>query len=297
MKIWKGKWNQESQEEMKRTKSFESENNLLYLVATPIGNMSEVSERTIAILNSVDVIAAEDTRNTGSLLAKLGISKELFSLREHNENEASAHVIELIKNGKKVAYVSDAGYPGISDPGYLLVNNLLKEDIRVSTISGPCAFINALVASGLETNHFYFHGFLSAKEGETKKELEALKERKETLIFYESPHRIIKMLNNLLEVLGDRKAVIARELTKINEEYIRGNLSEMVELDESTLKGEMVVLVEGNKNKPVVSDQKIRERVGYYMEKGYSKKDATEIVSNELEIPKNQIKKLIMNED
>ena len=282
---------------MKRTKSFESENNLLYLVATPIGNMSEVSERTIAILNSVDVIAAEDTRNTGSLLAKLGISKELFSLREHNENEASAHVIELIKNGKKVAYVSDAGYPGISDPGYLLVNNLLKEDIRVSTISGPCAFINALVASGLETNHFYFHGFLSAKEGEAKKELEALKERKETLIFYESPHRIMKMLNNLLEVLGDRKAVIARELTKINEEYIRGNLSEMVELDESTLKGEMVVLVEGNKNKPVVSDQKIRERVGYYMERGYSKKDATEIVSNELEIPKNQIKKLIMNED
>ena len=282
---------------MKRTKSFESENNLLYLVATPIGNMSEVSERTIAILNSVDVIAAEDTRNTGSLLAKLGISKELFSLREHNENEASAHVIELIKSGKKVAYVSDAGYPGISDPGYLLVNNLLKEDIRVSTISGPCAFINALVASGLETNHFYFHGFLSAKEGEAKKELEALKERKETLIFYESPHRIMKMLNNLLEVLGDRKAVIARELTKINEEYIRGNLSEMVELDESTLKGEMVVLVEGNKNKPVVSDQKIRERVGYYMERGYSKKDATEIVSNELEIPKNQIKKLIMNED
>ena len=282
---------------MKRTKSFESENNLLYLVATPIGNMSEVSERTIAILNSVDVVAAEDTRNTGSLLAKLGISKELFSLREHNENEASAHVIELIKNGKKVAYVSDAGYPGISDPGYLLVNNLLKEDIRVSTISGPCAFINALVASGLETNHFYFHGFLSAKEGEAKKELEALKERKETLIFYESPHRIMKMLNNLLEVLGDRKAVIARELTKINEEYIRGNLSEMVELDESTLKGEMVVLVEGNKNKPVVSDQKIRERVGYYMERGYSKKDATEIVSNELEIPKNQIKKLIMNED
>ena len=282
---------------MKRTKNFESENNLLYLVATPIGNMSEVSERTIAILNSVDVIAAEDTRNTGSLLAKLGISKELFSLREHNENEASAHVIELIKSGTKVAYVSDAGYPGISDPGYLLVNNLLKEDIRVSTISGPCAFINALVASGLETNHFYFHGFLSAKEGEAKKELETLKERKETLIFYESPHRIMKMLNNLLEVLGDRKAVIARELTKINEEYIRGNLSEMVELDESTLKGEMVVLVEGNKNKPVVSDQKIRERVGYYMERGYSKKDATEIVSNELEIPKNQIKKLIMNED
>ena len=282
---------------MKRSKSFESESNLLYLVATPIGNMSEVSERTISILNSVDVVAAEDTRNTGALLAKLGICKDLFSLREHNENEASAHVIELLKNGKKVAYVSDAGYPGISDPGYLLVNNVLKEGIRVSTISGPCAFINALVASGLETNHFYFHGFLSAKDGEAKKELEGLKDRKETLIFYESPHRILKTLNNMLEVLGERKAVIARELTKINEEYIRGTLSEMIAIDEATLKGEMVVLIEGNKIKPVVSEQKIRERVGYYMERGYSKKDATEIVSNELDVPKNQIKKLIMNED
>ena len=282
---------------MKRSKSFESENNLLYLVATPIGNMSEVSERTLAVLNSVDVVAAEDTRNTGALLSKLGIKKDLFSLREHNENEASAHVVELIKNGKKVAYVSDAGYPGISDPGFLLVNNVLKEGIRVSTVSGPCAFINALVASGLETNHFYFHGFLSAKDNEAKKELEDLKERKETLIFYESPHRILKTLNTMLEILGNRKAVIARELTKINEEYIRGNLSEMVEIDESTLKGEMVVLIEGNKIKPVVSEQKIRERVGYYMERGYSKKDATEIVSNELDVPKNQIKKLIMSED
>ena len=282
---------------MKRSKSFESENNLLYLVATPIGNMSEISERTISILNSVDVVAAEDTRNTGLLLSKLGIKKELFSLREHNENEASEHVVQLIKSGKKVAYVSDAGYPGISDPGYLLVQNALREDIRVSTVSGPCAFINALVASGLETNHFYFHGFLPAKDGEAKRELELLKDRKETLIFYESPHRINRMLVNLNDVLGNRKAVIARELTKLNEEYIRGKLLELIEIDESTLKGEMVVLVEGNKDRPIVSEQKIRERVGYYMERGYSKKDATEIVSEELEIPKNQVKKLIMNED
>ena len=282
---------------MKRSKSFESESNLLYLVATPIGNMSEISERTISILTSVDVVAAEDTRNTGSLLAKLGISKELFSLREHNENEASEHVIKLIKSGKKVAYVSDAGYPCISDPGYLLVQNALREDIRVSTISGPCAFINALVASGLETRHFYFHGFLPAKDTEAKKELDLLKERKETLIFYESPHRINRMLVNLNDVLGNRRAVIARELTKINEEYIRGRLLELIEIDETTLKGEMVVLVEGNKDKPIVNEQKIRERVGYYMERGYSKKDATELVSEELSIPKNQIKKFIMSED
>ena len=282
---------------MIRSKSFESEDNLLYLVASPIGNMSEVSERTISILSSVDVVAAEDTRNTGSLLAKLGISKELFSLREHNENEASMHVIKLIKEGKKVAYLSDAGYPGISDPGYLLVQNAINEGIRVSTISGPCAFINALVSSGLETNHFYFHGFLPAKDNEAKKELELLKERKETLIFYESPHRIHRMLLNLYEVLGDRKAVIARELTKINEEYIRGTLIELIEIDEITLKGEMVVLVEGNKEKRVVSDEKIKERVGYYIGQGKTKKEAAEIVSRELDVPKNQIKKLIIDND
>ena len=282
---------------MIRSKSFESEDGLLYLVATPIGNMSEVSERTISILSMVDVVAAEDTRNTGSLLSKLGINKELFSLREHNENEASQHVISLIKSGKKVAYVSDAGYPGISDPGYLLVQNALSQGIRVSTVSGPCAFINALVASGLETNHFYFHGFLPAKDGEAKRELEQLKEKKETLIFYESPHRILRMLNNLFEVLGNRKAVIARELTKINEEYIRGTLLEFIEIDETTLKGEMVVLVEGNKEKEIVNEQKIRERVGYYLERGYSKKDATYLVSRELNVPKNQIKKIIINND
>ncbi len=282
---------------MKRSKSFENNDNLLYLVATPIGNLSEVSPRTISVLTEADVIAAEDTRNTGLLLSRLGIvNKELFSLREHNENEASLHVIKLIKDGKKVAYVSDAGYPGISDPGYLLVQNLLKADIRVSTVNGPCAFINALVGSGLETNHFYFHGFLPAKNGEAKKELEELKDKKETLIFYEAPHRILKTINILLEVLGDRKAVIARELTKINEEYIRGTLQELSEIDEATLKGEMVLLVEGNKNEKSINDDEILEKIGYYISQGKTKKEAAEIVSKELQIPKNYIKKLIINE-
>ncbi len=279
---------------MTKDKSFSSKNNLLYLVATPIGNLNEVSERFISVIKEMDIIAAEDTRNTGSLLSKLGISKDFFSLREHNENQASEHLINLIKEGKKVAYMSDAGYPGISDPGYLLVQNALKAGIRVSTISGPSAFINALVASGLPTNHFYFHGFLPAKEGEAKKELEELKEKKETIIFYEAPHRIIKTLNLLLNVLGNRKAVIARELTKINEEYIRGDLSELVELDETTLKGEMVVLIEGNKEIKDISDKKILSLVGYYKKQGLSNKDSIEVVAKELQIPKNRIKKLVL---
>ena len=279
---------------MTRDKSFSSDNNLLYLIATPIGNLSEISERFISVVKEMDIIAAEDTRNTGSLLSKLGIVKDFFSLREHNENQASEHLVKLIKEGKKVAYMSDAGYPGISDPGYLLVQSALKAGIRVSTISGPSAFINALVASGLPTNHFYFHGFLPAKEGEAKKELEELKEKKETIIFYEAPHRIIKTLNLLLNVLGERKAVIARELTKLNEEYIRGNLSELVEIDESTLKGEMAVLIEGSKETKDISDEKILSLVGYYKEHGLSNKDSIEKVANELQIPKNRIKKLVL---
>lgn len=279
---------------MKRSKSFENDNNLLYLVASPIGNMSEVSQRTISILNDVDVVAAEDTRNTGSLLSKLGIKKELFSLREHNENEASLHLIRLIKEGKKVAYLSDAGYPGISDPGYLLVQNALKEDIRISTISGPSAFINALVASGLETKHFYFHGFLPAKDGEAKKELLSLVNKEETIIFYEAPHRIIKTLNNIYEILGDRKAVIARELTKINEEYIRGQLSELITLDETSLKGEMVVLIEGNKQIEVISDDEIINKINLLRENGLSNKGITDKISKETNCPKNRIKKLVL---
>ena len=279
---------------MTRDKSFSSDINLLYLIATPIGNLSEVSDRFLSVVKDMDLVAAEDTRNTGLLLSKLGISKELFSLREHNENQASEHIINLIKTGKKVAYMSDAGYPGISDPGYLLVQNALKAGIRVSTISGPSAFINALVASGLETKHFYFHGFLPAKEGEAKAELKELVSKKETIILYEAPHRIIKTLKLLLEVLGDRKAVIARELTKINEEYIRGTLSEFVQIDESTLKGEMVILIEGNKEIKTINDEEIIRLVGCYKKEGLTSKDAIEKVANELQIPKNRVKKLIL---
>ena len=278
---------------MKRTKSFESENNLLYLVATPIGNLSEVSERTISILSSVDLIAAEDTRNTGSLLSKLGISKELFSLREHNEIEASNYLIEQIKQGKKIAYMSDAGYPGISDPGYLLVKLALQNDIAVSVISGSSAFINALVSSGLDTSHFYFHGFLSAKETEAKTELESLKDKSETLIFYESPHRIKKTLQILFDVLGDREVSLHRELTKLNEENIVGKLSELLELDESTLKGEMVIVIEGNKDTKSLSDEEILGKVNYFTSKNMSKKDAIETVSELYGVRKNKIKELI----
>ena len=280
---------------MTRNKSFNN-GPLLYLVATPIGNLKEISKRALEVFSESDIIAAEDTRNTYSLLANYGIKKELFSLREHNELEASEHLINLIKQGKKVAYVSDAGYPGISDPGYLLVQTAIKNDINVSVVSGSSAFLTALVASGLETEHFYFFGFLSKKGNEGKSSLEELKDRRETLIFYESPHHIKKTIELLLEVFGNRKAVIARELTKLNEEYIRGNLEELNQIDEATLKGEMVVLVEGNQsNSDDISDEKIIERLKYYLNYKIDKKTAIELVKNELNVGKNRVYKLAMD--
>lgn len=277
---------------MKRNKSFDKKQPLLYLIATPIGNLKELSPRAIEILNDVDLVAAEDTRNSKQLLSHYDIYKDMFSLREHNENEASKHIIELLKNGKKVAYMSDAGYPGISDPGYLLVKNAIENDISVSTVNGACAFINALVASGLPTDHFYFYGFLSPKENEAKNELEEMKNRKETLIFYEAPHRIEKTVKWMHDVLGNRDIVIARELTKLNEEYIRGNLDELVNLDFSTLKGEMVIIVSGNNQKQEIDEQAIKARLEYFHKKGLSNKDAIEVVADEYKINKNTIYKI-----
>lgn len=276
-----------------RNKSFDGKKPLLYLIATPIGNLKEISERALETLKDMDIIAAEDTRNTFSLLANYGIKKELFSLREHNEKEASQYIISKIFEGKKVAYVSDAGYPGISDPGHILVQEAIKNDISVSTISGSSAFINALVASGQATDHFYYFGFLSPKENEAKEQLKEMANRRETLIFYESPHRIIKTLKILNAVLGNREATIARELTKLNEEYIRGPLNELADLDEGTLKGEMVIVVSGCLEEKTITDKEIIDRVNYLIEKGLKTKSAVEVAADELKVNKNYIYNLV----
>lgn len=278
---------------MTRSKPFNNSKPVLYLIATPIGNLKEMSLRALEVISEMDIIAAEDTRNSFSLLNNFGIQKEMFSLREHNEIEASKHLLEKIKEGKKVAYMSDAGYPGISDPGYLLVKEMIKNDIAVSTISGSSAFINALVASGLDTKHFYFYGFLPAKENEAKEEISSLKNRKETVVMYEAPHRIMKTLSLLKEVLGNRYVCLARELTKINEEYIRGNLSELLELDESTIKGEIVLIIEGNKEESAIDDSQIIARINYFVKLGLSQKDAINVVSEEFSVNKNYVKKLV----
>lgn len=277
-----------------RSLNYDSNKPLLYLIATPIGNIQEVSPRTLEVLNAVDIVACEDTRVSGKLLNLLGIKKELISLREHNEVSESQLLVKKILEGKKVAYMSDAGYPCISDPGSKLVKICLENDINISPISGPNAALNALVASGLCEDHFYFHGFLNTKETVRLDELRELSNKKEPLIFYEAPHRIQKTLSSMFQILGDRKACIARELTKKHEEFVRGGLKYLSELDPETLKGEMVIVVEGKKTEDCasISNNDLIVMVNTMVESGMSTKDAIKKVSDLTKVNKNIIYKL-----
>ena len=279
---------------MKRTQNFVNNKPTLYLIATPIGNLGEFTPRAIEILKEADYVGCEDTRNSKILFDHFGISTTLISCHEHNENEASEQLISYLLNGKNVCYVSDAGYPGISDPGSRLVKKALDNDINVSVVNGSSAFLTALVASGLETDHFYFHGFLASKESQRENELKEMINRKETLIFYESPHRIMKTLVSMQKIFGNRKICLCRELTKKFEEYIRGTLDELVTIDENTLKGEMVIIVEGNKDETssFVSDEDIMAYVNSLTEVGLSTKDTIKSASSTLKVNKNYIYKL-----
>lgn len=279
---------------MKIIKSYNNSHPIIYLIATPIGNLGEFSPRAIEIIKEMDFLGAEDTRNTNDLLHKFNISKKIISLRKHNEIEASEQVIKSVLEGKKFAYMSDAGYPGISDPGSLLVKKAIENNIAISVISGSSAFINALVSSSLPTDHFYFHGFLSPKENEAKKELEELKAKKETLIFYEAPHRIETTLNLIHEILGNRHFSLQRELTKLNEEKLYGTLDEVSSIDFALLKGEMVIVVEGNTSEEEFSTEFIKEKVNFFINKGLSKKDAIDVVAETYNIKKNKIKDIII---
>ncbi len=273
-----------------RELNFEGTSPLLYLIATPIGNLSEMTPRALKIIEEMDYIAAEDTRNTSELLHKFTLSKPMISCHEHNEEEASTKIVNLLLEGKKVAYMSDAGYPTLSDPGTRLVANCLDAGIKVSVINGPSAAINALAASGLDSSHFYFEGFLPPKESQRNEELRELSKRKETIIFYESPHRIGRTLIAMAATLGPRKAVIARELTKSHEEFIRGNLDELALLEEETLRGEMVIVVEGAKTDiSEISDNEIALALRDELERERSPKEAIAVVSKGMGIPKNRV--------
>ncbi len=220
---------------------------VLYLVATPIGNLEDITQRALRVLGEVDLIACEDTRHTRKLLVHFGIENQTTSYYEHNERERAAELLDRLQAGDNVALVSDAGTPGISDPGFRLVQLARESGIRVIPVPGPTALISALVASGLPTDEFFFAGFLPARASARRARLQELRSINATLVFYEAPHRIIQSLIDALEILGERQAVVARELTKLHEEFLRGRLSEIANqlaTGKTPARGEMVVIID-----------------------------------------------------
>ena len=270
----------------------------LYLVATPIGNMEDITLRAIKTLKNVDIIAAEDTRHTLKLLNHLEISKPLISYYRHNEDVKSDVLIEKLKEGKNIALVSDAGTPGISDPGEEIVKKCIEENINIIPIPGACAMVTALVASGLDTKEFTFYGFLPMNKKLRKAKLAEISENENTIVIYEAPHKLDSTLEDLKQVLKDRKITIARELTKIHEEFIRGNL-ENIEDKISNIKGEFVLIVEGKKKESSSQDKfanmSLEEHYEFYAKEGLEKKEIIKLIAKDRKVAKNEIYRYFLN--
>ncbi|MDD6485074.1 MAG: 16S rRNA (cytidine(1402)-2'-O)-methyltransferase [Clostridiales bacterium] len=269
---------------------------MLYLCATPIGNLGDVSARCIEILGAADLIAAEDTRRTMQLLNHFGISKPLTSYHEHNKREKGEYIIRLLKEGKNVAQVSDAGTPAISDPGEDLVRLCIENGIEVTSVPGPVAGINALILSGLSTARYAFEGFLSVNKRHRSEHLEAVKDDTHTLIFYEAPHKLKNTLSDMERVFGgERRIAIARELTKLHEEVLRMTLFEAVKYyEEHNPRGEYVIVVEGAKKTKEPDAKKwesisIREHVDGYIKEGMTSKEAIKAAAADRGVPRRDV--------
>ncbi len=271
---------------MKRTYSFASCGATLYLVATPIGNLDDMTYRAIETLKSVKYIYAEDTRNSGVLLKHFNIDTPLRSYHEFNKELKDQEIIDLLESGNDIAIISDAGNPIISDPGYNICLSAIENDIKVTTIPGACAYITALVSSGIPPMPNTFVGFLDSKKTKRREELLKYKFYDHTIIFYEAPHRILETLEDMLEILGDRYICLARELTKKYEELIRGNISEIIK-DTNMLKGEMVIIVSGYKEENIEINPmlKIEELISL----GYKTNDAIKEISKNYSIDRRSL--------
>lgn len=268
-------------------------NGMLYLCATPIGNLGDVSARCLETFQSADLIACEDTRRTLQLLNHFGIQKPLTSYHEHNKREKGEYITGLLKQGKNVVLVSDAGTPAISDPGEDLVKLCIEQGLTVTSIPGCVAGINALILSGLPTRRFAFEGFLSVNKRHRREHLESVKNDTHTLIFYEAPHKLIYTLADMLETFGDRKIALVRELTKIHEEVIRTTLSAAQQLyTEKQPKGEYVIIIEGAKSAETEKwweNLTVREHVEKYISDGDESKEAIKKTAKDRDLPKREV--------
>ncbi|WP_184313406.1 16S rRNA (cytidine(1402)-2'-O)-methyltransferase [Anaerosolibacter carboniphilus] len=269
----------------------------LYICPTPIGNLEDITLRVLRVLQEADVIAAEDTRHSIKLLNHYDIQKPLTSYHEHNKGAKGNHLIEKLKAGETIALVSDAGMPGISDPGADLIKLCIEHDMEFEVLPGATAFTTALVASGLPTNHFAFEGFLDREKKNRKKRLEFLQRDDRTMIFYEAPHRLVASLKDIHEMLGNRNAVAARELTKRHEEYIRGTIEALItHFEEKPPKGEFVILVEGMSQEAMkaMEEEKweqlsIKDHLHMYIDAGMNKKEAVKKVAKERGLGKREV--------
>lgn len=262
----------------------------LYIVATPIGNLEDITLRAVRILKEVDLIAAEDTRHTLKLLNHLEISKPMISYHRHNEGERTDDLIKELEAGKQIALVSDAGTPGICDPGEEIIKRCIEKNIKIIPIPGACAMVNALIASGVSTKEFSFLGFLPLNKKTRREKLEEIRNSNKTTILYEAPHKLKNTLKDLSDIVGNRKMVLARELTKIHEEYIRGTVDELIEKSEN-LKGEIVLIIEESKKKEEnkLNDLSLEEHYNFYKTQGLSKKEIIKKIAKDRNVNKNEI--------
>ena len=273
----------------------------LFIVATPIGNLDDITHRALRVLRDVDLIACEDTRHTRKLLNHFGIDKKTISYHEHNERERAEELCELLESGKNVALVSDAGTPLINDPGFRIVTAAIARGIRVIPVPGAVALIAALAASGLPTDEFSFDGFLPARANPRRARLEELRSVRATLTFYEAPHRIVAALKDAAEILGNRRAVVARELTKLHEEFVRGTLNELVQhfSKVGTARGEMVLIISGEAvesslaNREQTTTERLVERVNELEREGLNSKDALKSAARELGIKRAEAYRMV----
>jgi 16S rRNA (cytidine1402-2'-O)-methyltransferase len=268
---------------------------LLYVVPTPIGNLEDITLRALRVLKEVDLIAAEDTRHSQHLLNHYGIKTALTSYHEHNEREKAALLVERIKNGANIALISDAGTPAISDPGFRLVVAAIDAGINVVPLPGASALATVLSASGLPTDRFIFEGFLPAKQSERKARLQAVVDATASLIFYEAPHRLQDTLREMLEVLGDRQIVVAREVSKIHEEFLRGTVSQVIAgMADREIKGEITIVVHGSSGEGRVSEAQLRSEIETLLGAKTAVKEIAELLGERYQLPKREVYRLAL---